>query len=119
MIIDIFFKFCIKNMFTSDNICVIIQLQITRKGCLRMEKKNNTLIKVLVILGSLAAIFVAVALIYKKYNKKRKPKDVDPFDFDDDFFFDDCEGCYDGDGFFDDEDDSVSEDTDDGEELIF
>ncbi len=82
-----------------------------------MEKKNNTLIKVLVILGSLAAIFVAVALIYKKYNKKRRVKDTDPFDFDDDFFFDDCEGCYDGDGFFDEAD--VAESTDDGEELAF
>ena len=84
-----------------------------------MEKKNNTLIKILVILGSLAAIFVAVALIYKKYNKKHRIKDNDPFDFDDDFFFDDCEGCYDGDGFFDDAEDVIPEDTDDGEELAF
>ena len=85
-----------------------------------MEKKNNTLIKVLVILGSLAAIFVAAALIYKKYNKKRKPKDTDPFDFDDDFFFDDCEGCYDGDGFFgDDDDDILTDDTDSAEEMPF
>ena len=85
-----------------------------------MEKKNNTLIKVLVILGSLAAIFVAAALIYRKYNKKRKPKDADPFDFDDDFFFDDCEGCYDDDGFFGAEDDDILGDaTDSAEEMPF
>lgn len=83
-----------------------------------MEKKNNTLIKVLVVLGSLAAIFVAVALIYRKYNKKRRVKDTDPFDFDDDFFFDDCEGCYDSDSFFDEEDDDTPTAGDD-EEIAF
>ena len=83
-----------------------------------MEKKNNTLIKVLVILGSLAAIFVAAALIYRKYNKKRRAKDTDPFDFDDDFFFDDCEGCYDSDGFFDEAEDAAAAAGDD-EELAF
>lgn len=82
-----------------------------------MEKKNNTLIKVLVVLGSLAAIFVAAALIYRKYNKKRRVKDADPFDFDDDFFFDDCEGCYDGDGFFDEDEDVAA--VGDDEELAF
>ncbi len=83
-----------------------------------MEKKNNTLIKVLVILGSLAAIFVAAALIYRKYNKKRRAKDTDPFDFDDDFFFDDCEGCYDSDSFFDEAEDAAAVAGDD-EELAF
>ncbi len=85
-----------------------------------MEKKNNTLIKILVVLGSLAAIFVAVALIYRKYNKNRRIKDTDPFDFDDDFFFDDCEGCYDGDGFFDEtEEDVIPEDVGPDEDLAF
>lgn len=86
-----------------------------------MEKKNNTLIKVLVILGSIAAIFVAVALIYRKYNKKKRTvKDTDPFDFDDDFFFDDCEGCYDGDGIFDIDTENVDADgADDSEDLAF
>lgn len=61
-----------------------------------MENKNsNTLIKFIVVLGSLAAIFLAAVLIYKKYNGKRLCKSSDPFEFDDDFFFDDCEGCYD------------------------
>lgn len=73
-----------------------------------MEKKNNTLIKIIVVLGSLAAIFLALALIYKKYNKKRLEKDSDPFDFDDDFFFDDCEGCCDDNGFFDETEDEVA-----------
>lgn len=80
-----------------------------------MENKNNgnTLIKLLVILGSLAAIFLAVMVIYKKYNKHGFKRVSDPFDFDDDFFFDDCEGCYDDDCFcnaYDDEDEDGDDD---------
>ncbi|MBR4880977.1 MAG: hypothetical protein IKU19_03535 [Clostridia bacterium] len=82
-----------------------------------MEKKTSNLVKFIVILGSLAAIFVAAALIYKKYNKQRRIKDSDPFDFDDDFFFDDCEGCYDGSGFFD-EDDDDDDDTDISDDIV-
>lgn len=74
-----------------------------------MEKKNNTLVKVIVILGALAAIFLAVALIYKKYNKKRLAKNSDPFEFDDDFFFDDCEGCCDDDCLAEEESDEAEE----------
>lgn len=84
------------------------------------NKNNNTLIKFIVILGSLAAIFLAAALIYRKYNKKRLVKDSDPFNFDDDFFFDDCEGCYDDDSFFGEAaEDTASEDADNGEDLAF
>ena len=85
-----------------------------------MERKNgNTLVKLIVILGSLAAIFVAAALIYKKYNKQRRIKDSDPFDFDDDFFFDDCEGCYDGDAFFNEEEEAKAPEVADDEDLAF
>lgn len=83
------------------------------KGVEIMENKNNnTLIKFIVVLGSLAAIFLAAALIYKKYNK-RLAKNSDPFEFDDDFFFDDCEGCYD-ESF--NPDDTLNAATEDGEE---
>ncbi|MBR6513496.1 MAG: hypothetical protein IKT46_01550 [Clostridia bacterium] len=83
-----------------------------------MENKNNstnTLIKIIVILGALAAIFVAAMLIYKKYNKKRVVKESDPFNFDDDFFFDDCDGCYDGDGLYNEiEEDTADDEADEG-----
>ncbi len=85
-----------------------------------MENKNsNSLIKFIVILGSLAAIFLAAALIYRKYNKKRLAKDSDPFNFDDDFFFDDCEGCYDDDSLFGEAAEDSSENSDIGEDIAF
>ena len=99
-------------MFTSHNICVIIQILIFGKDVDFMENKNNNgLIKLIVILGSLAAIFLAAALIYRKYNKKRLAKDSDPFNFDDDFFFDDCDGCYDGDDFLEENEGEAADDS--------
>lgn len=85
------------------------------------NKRSNNLVTLLVVLGSIAAICLAVLVFYKKFYKRRHLKNNDPFDFDDDFFFDDCEGCYDEDcycGACEDEDDLIGA-SDSDEELAF
>ena len=65
----------------------------------KKESNADFLVKLIIFLGALSAIFVAVALLIKKYNKKLKIDSMDELDFDDDDFcydccdFDDCDDC--------------------------
>ena len=57
------------------------------------EKKESSadfLIKMVIFLGAVSAIFVAVALLVKKYHKKLKIDALDDLDFEDDDFCYDC-----------------------------
>lgn len=67
-----------------------------------MKRKNNGFIKFIIIVGALAAIFVAISMIYKKYNRKKHAAEFDSFDFDDMDF---------GDSFDDYADDSMPMDA--------
>ena len=61
------------------------------------NKKQSTgevIVKIIIILGALAAIFVAATLICKKYCKKLNcMRDEDEFNFDDEDFLDECDFC--------------------------
>ena len=69
----------------------------------KKESNADFLVKLVIFLGAVSAIFVAVALLIKKYNKKLKIDSMDDLDFDDDDFcydccdLDDCDDC----GLFD------------------
>lgn len=52
-------------------------------------KKKNTLVKVIIIVGAIAAIFLAATVIYKRYNRKLRAAESDSLDFDTDDFEDD------------------------------
>ncbi len=61
------------------------------------KKESNTLLKILLVCGAIAAIAVAVLVFYKKFGRKLCAKknccdDFEDFDFDDEFC-DDCEYC--------------------------
>ncbi len=54
------------------------------------ERNGSVLIRLLVILGSIAAILTAAALLYSRYNSKKRSKDLS---MDYDCFDDDCDDC--------------------------
>ena len=70
--------------------------KIEREG-FKMNKRENSgdfLVKLIVVLGAIAAIFVAGMLIYRKCSSRlRCLCDEDAFDFDDSDFIDECDLC--------------------------
>jgi len=58
------------------------------------ENSNDIIVKLIVVLGAIAAIFVAISLLYRKANKKLAALgEDDAFNFDDEDFLDDCDYC--------------------------
>lgn len=67
-------------------------------------KKKNSFIKVIIIVGAIAAIFLAVTVLYKKYNRKLRGAENDSLDFDSDDFDEDFDEIIDA----SDEEDEIS-----------
>jgi len=56
------------------------------------ENSSDFIVKLVIFLGAIAAIFVAATLIYKKFNKHLNClNEEETFNFDDDDFLDDCD----------------------------
>ena len=83
------------------------------------EKKESSadfLVKLVIFLGAVSAIFVAVALLLKKYHKKIHIDDLSDLDFDDDDFCYDCSDFDEFDDCFCNEDSDNKEDFDNKED---
>ena len=60
----------------------------------KRESSSDFIVKLIIFLGALAAIFVAASVLYKKFcNRVNCLNDEDAFSFDDDDFLDDCDFC--------------------------
>ena len=60
----------------------------------RRESSSDFIVKLVIFLGAIAAIFVAATLIIKKCRKKLNClNEEDDFNFYDDDFLDDCDFC--------------------------
>ena len=58
------------------------------------ENSNDIIVKLIIVLGAIAAIFVAISVLYRKANKKLAALgEDDAFNFDDEDFLDDCDYC--------------------------
>lgn len=58
------------------------------------ENSNDIIVKLVIFLGAIAAIFVAVSMLYRKANKKLASlNEDDAFSFDNEDFLDDCDYC--------------------------
>ena len=68
--------------------------------------KKNSLLKAIIIIGSIAAIFLAATVIYKKYNRKLRGAENDSLDFDPE-------------DFTDEDYDDIIDSLDEGDELAF
>ena len=60
----------------------------------RKESSGDIIVKLVIFLGAIAAIFVAATVLYKKFNNRLNClNDDEAFNFDDDDFLDDCDFC--------------------------
>ncbi|MBQ7161518.1 MAG: hypothetical protein IJR90_07415 [Clostridia bacterium] len=60
----------------------------------KRESSSDFIVKLIIFLGALAAIFVAATVLFKKFNKRVNClNDEDAFSFDDEDFLDDCDFC--------------------------
>ena len=59
----------------------------------RKESSSDFIVKLVVFLGAIAAIFVAISTFTRNFNKKLADINEDSFDFDDEDFIDDCDLC--------------------------
>jgi len=60
----------------------------------KKESSGDLIVKLVIFLGAIAAIFVAATMIYRKCAKKLNClNDEDAFDFDDTDFIDECDLC--------------------------
>ena len=60
----------------------------------KRESSGDIIVKLVIFLGALAAIFVAATVLYKKFAKKLNClNSEDEFNFDDEDFLDDCDFC--------------------------
>ena len=58
------------------------------------ENSNDFIVKLIIVFGAIAAIFVALSVLYRKANKKLAALgEDDAFSFDDEDFLDDCDYC--------------------------
>ena len=58
------------------------------------ENSNDIIVKLIIVFGAIAAIFVAISLLYRRANKKLAALgEDDAFNFDDEDFLDDCDYC--------------------------